>query len=67
LSSAKDRAKYRLEDFPDKRFGRLFVKAVLLKDRRKMMNGYRSLTEHVLKVMGGFVIDGWKLRSDLER
>jgi predicted nucleotidyltransferase len=43
LSSAKDRAKYRLEDFPDKRFGGLFMKAVLLKDRRKMMSEYRSI------------------------
>jgi hypothetical protein len=42
------------------------MKAVLIKDKKKMMNEYRSLTEHVLKEMGGFAIDGWKLRSDLE-
>jgi predicted nucleotidyltransferase len=66
LSSTKERAKYRLEDFPDKRFVALFMKAVVLKDRKKMMNEYRSVAEHVLKEMGGFEIDGWKLRSDLE-
>jgi hypothetical protein len=42
------------------------MKAILLEDRKKMLDGYRGLTEHALEEMGGFTIDGWKVTSGLE-
>jgi hypothetical protein len=66
LTSDKDRIKYRLEDFPDKRFVGLFVSAISLKDRSEMLDEYRDLTDYVLKEMDGFSIDGWKVRTGIE-
>jgi predicted nucleotidyltransferase len=66
LTSESDRKKYRIEDFPDKRFASLFTDALTLKGRDEMLDEYRRITDYVLKAMGGFSIDGWKVRSDVE-
>lgn len=63
LTNAKDKQKYSIRDFPDKKFEMLFVFAIKLQDKSLMMKTYKELTEHVLDKMGGFNIDGWRIKS----
>ncbi len=63
LVNEKDKKKYHIRDFPDKEFVKMFVKAMSLKDKSRMMREYQKLTNHVLDKMGGFNIDGWKVKS----
>jgi predicted nucleotidyltransferase len=67
LMSDKYRRKYKLVDFPDKTFAELYERAMILDDRRKMLKEYIDITNHVLDRMGGFEIDGWKVRSKAEK
>lgn len=55
--------KYVKTAFPDETFAQLFVRAVVSDDKQMMMTTYTELTEHVLHKMGGFDIDGWKIRT----
>lgn len=50
---------YAIPDFPDPEFVRLFGSAV----RDETFRRIERLVRHVLRRMGGFEIDGWKLRS----
>ena len=59
LTSEQFRKKYLLKEFPDKTFARLFVKCLKKDD----MGLIKNLTNYVLDKLGGFDIDGWKLRS----
>ena len=63
----KDKIKYRLSDFPDKVFLEKYVKAISLKDKVEMMKEYKQITKYVLNKMGGFNINGWKLKSPVEK
>ena len=63
LVNKKDKKKYCINDFPDKTFVKIYVNAMNLKDKAKMMKEYQKLTKYVLTKMGGFNIDGWKIRS----
>lgn len=63
IVNGKDKKKYDVGDFPDKKFVKMFVKAINIKDKSEMMKEYQKLTNHVLKKMGGFNVDGWKLKS----
>lgn len=58
--------KYRKEPFPDKEFAALFVNAMKAKESSDFVRLYDLLTEHALQKMGGFHIDGWRLRSAAE-
>ncbi|MEQ2527859.1 nucleotidyltransferase domain-containing protein [Bacillaceae bacterium CLA-AA-H227] len=57
--------KYLKTAFPDTEFKVAFVKAMQLTNRQKMIVAYEELSTHVLTNMGGFQIDGWKLKSDV--
>ena len=61
LEDKKDKKKYAVNDFPDKKFKKMFLKAMKLKD--KMMGSYKKLINYVLNKMGGFDINGWKIKS----
>ena len=37
--------------------------AINIKDKTKMMEEFKTITKYALKKMGGFNIDGWKIRS----
>jgi hypothetical protein len=50
----------------DEQFVGLYANAISLKSKSKMLHEYQSLTNHVLKEMGGFEIDGWQVRSEIE-
>jgi predicted nucleotidyltransferase len=63
LVNEKDKKKYLVSNFPDEEFVKMIVSAINLKDKPKMMNEFKIITNHVLKKMGGFNIDGWKIKS----
>lgn len=63
LVDDKDKKKYYINDFPDKDFINLFVAALKIKEKDKMILEYKNLTNYVLDKMGGFKINGWKIRS----
>ncbi len=67
LTDNKDKAKYKMPDFPDSVFVPIFVEAITLKDKKEMMALYTKLTNYVLTKMKGFNIDGWKIRSPVEK
>lgn len=67
LTNEKDRKKYNINEFPDKSFVEMFVKAMNLKNRSEMMEIYDKLTNRLLGKMGGFNIDGWKMRTPLDK
>ncbi|MFW9928828.1 MAG: nucleotidyltransferase domain-containing protein [Candidatus Thorarchaeota archaeon] len=65
LEEEKYRKRYRLRDFPDKKFAELLLKSIqAINDKEKMLC-YQNLTEYLLNKMGGFNIDGWSLKSNL--
>ena len=63
LVDEKDKKKYHVSNFPDEEFVKMFVNAINLKDKSKMLKEYQKLTNHILDKMGGFNIDGWKIKS----
>lgn len=63
LLNERDKKKYKIKDFPDKNFVRMYVRAFNLKEKSKMMREYALLTNYVLNKMGGFKVNGWKIRS----
>lgn len=66
LSDPKYLDKYIKSSFPDEDFKKLFIVAIQEVNREKMMDHFEELSNHVLQKMGGFEIDGWKLRSPLD-
>jgi hypothetical protein len=58
--------KYLKTSFPDEEFKQICLKAMQEVDRKKMMECYEQLSVHVLNHMGGFEIDGWKLRTPID-
>ncbi|ACR78882.1 MULTISPECIES: nucleotidyltransferase domain-containing protein [Kosmotoga] len=63
LTDEKDKKKYHVSNFPDQEFVKMYVNAINIKDKSEMMKEYKMLTNHVLEKMGGFNIDGWKIKS----
>ena len=66
LSDKKDQKKYRMNDFPDKTFRKMYLEAIELSDKAKMMSKFKQIIQYVMKKMGGFNIDGWKIKSEVE-
>jgi hypothetical protein len=52
-----------VSNFHDEEFVKMFVKAINIKDKSQMIKEYQKLTNHILDKMGGFNIDGWKIKS----
>jgi hypothetical protein len=67
LTDKKDKKKYRINDFPDEKFVKLFLNALKNNEPRIMVKVYKELTSYVLNKMGKFNLDGWKIRSEVER
>lgn len=65
LSDADFRKEYHITDIPDKDFSRLLIDCISSSDRKSKFSAAEKLVYHVLKRMGGFNIDGWKLRSQI--
>jgi predicted nucleotidyltransferase len=66
LTDKKDQAKYKLPNFPDEVFRKRFVKAMTLKNSKEMLNEFKGLVKYVQNKMGGFNIDGWKMKSPVD-
>ena len=66
LSDENDKKKYLVKDFPDKKFVKLFIKAIEIKNEKRMFEIYQRLTNHILEKLGGFEVDGYKLKSDID-
>jgi len=66
LTDKKSRKKYLISDFPDKIFLKKFVLAMKEKNKKKMLKRFTELSKYVLDKMGGFDIDGWKYKSNVE-
>lgn len=67
LTNRKDQEKYCIPDFPDQKFKNMFIGAMKETRREKMIENYKELSDYVQKKMGGFEIDGWKLRSPAKK
>ncbi len=63
LINGREKKKYHISNFPDGDFVRMYVRALNIENNSKMMKEYKKLTNYVLKKMGGFNIDGWKIKS----
>jgi len=63
FTKEKTRKKYLLPEFPDKVFSNLIVKAFIANDKDVAMLIYKKISQHLLKQMGGFNINGWKIKS----
>jgi hypothetical protein len=66
LNSETSRKKYLLDEFTDNEFGKIYMMALVTEEKTKMMEYYTRLTEHILKKMGGFNVNGWKMKSNIE-
>lgn len=55
--------KYLQTQFPDQNFMKLFIKAIDETDKSKMLLYLERLTNYVFSKMGGFEINGWKIKS----
>lgn len=66
LNDAGFRRDYRFEEFPDKDFSNLLLKCLTERDRNTMLENMEKSTNYVLEKMGGFNIDGWKLRTTVK-
>ena len=66
LSEGSYLKKYMKQAFPDQLFSNMYIEAMYVENVDLMLQHYSRLTEYVLQEAGGFHIDGWKLRSDLQ-
>ena len=55
--------KYLLDPFPDPDFPPMLARAIRERDPDRMLRRLERLADHVYEQMGGFEIDGWKLRT----
>jgi hypothetical protein len=67
LSEENYLKKYLKEPFPDQDFSKVFQKALKVTAKEEKMMQFRKLSSHVLAKMGGFEIDGWKMKSPIEK
>ena len=66
LSDSTYSNKYLKNIFPDTTFKNTFIKALQEVEGQKMIEVYEELVSHVFNQMGGFNIDGWKLKSQID-
>jgi hypothetical protein len=66
LSESTYLDKYLKNSLPDEKFKQIFTNALQEVDSKKMMECFEQLSQHVLNEMGGFEIDGWKLRNSID-
>lgn len=57
------RTKYHLERFPDQKFSEQYIEALEVTKREHNFDILRQLINHTQEQMGGFSLDGWKLKG----
>jgi predicted nucleotidyltransferase len=65
LTDPTFRERYFLAELPDAGFSDLLRRALEETDEQAVLDAIDRLTSHVLDSMGGFDIDGWRLRSEV--
>lgn len=63
LTSDSFRQRYLIEKFPDDRFAKLFIGCLQAKTNKNKYESAQKIINHVLNKMGGFEVDGWRLRT----
>jgi len=66
LTDNKDREKYLIKEYPDKVFAQMFLEAIKERDKSKMLQIFNKLAKYIQNKMGGFKLDGWKLKSAVD-
>nr|WP_026678243.1 nucleotidyltransferase domain-containing protein [Fictibacillus gelatini] len=66
LTDPMFKKKYLKGSFPDAAFSNMFIRLLGADEKIEMMDSFTQLTQYVLEKMGGFEIDGWKLKSPVE-
>lgn len=66
LTNKEYRKQYFMEDFKDEKFVRLYINCLNAKSTKQKMKAIEDLVRHVLEKMGGFEINGFKIRSKLD-
>ena len=66
VTSEVTRRKYLLRELPDPAINGMIVQCITAIDRDSKMAAFEGLTEAILERFGGFEVDGFKLKSDLE-
>jgi predicted nucleotidyltransferase len=66
LTDKNDQKKYLIKKFSDENFRKRFVSAMCCKNKKDMLKEFKYLANYVQNKMGGFNIDGWKMRSPVD-
>jgi len=67
LTEKKDKMKFRIQDYPDKQFVKLFINSLEIIEPKQMLKKCQKLTEYITKKLGGFNVDGWKSKTQLKK
>jgi predicted nucleotidyltransferase len=59
--------KYLEKDFPDKKFVNLFLKSLKIGSRESMLKNFEELLAYIFDSMNGFNVDGWKIKSPVDK
>jgi len=62
----KNQKKYLVRELEDKKFKSLFKKCLEVKSKKDKIEAFKNLNRHILKELGGFNIDGWKIKTKAE-
>lgn len=65
LIDKKEQKKYLIGEFPDKKFVNMYIDALKIEEKNKMLKKIQKLIEYVLNKMGGLKVNGWKIRTPL--
>ena len=60
------RKKYMLQELPDSTIKDLIAEAIVAEEKTKKLDAYEKLTAAIINLFGGFSIDGFKFKSDVE-
>lgn len=60
------RKRYNIKKFPDEMFTEFLFESLKANDIDSKFNTLKKLIEYILNIMGGFNVDGWKVRTPLE-
>ena len=67
ITDSVTRRKYLLRELPDAAIAAMITNAITAADRHEKIQAYQALTDVILDNFGGFSIDGFKLKSDVEK
>lgn len=65
ISDSHFNKKYLTDSFPDEYFMNKFLDSLNDNEKEKKIKLFDELTNHVINKMGGFDIDGWKIKSSV--